>query len=392
MEPNLRLRHALYVSLATLGCAGPASATDVAVCTDLGNFTIELFDEQSPAHAANFLEYVDRGHYTGTIFHRVIGGFVVQGGGFNRDFGSKSVLAPVMNESKNGVPNARGTLSAARTSDPHSATSQFYVNLSDNAALNASGGDWGYTVFGRVSAGMDVIDAIAALPTGAGGPFSSDVTTPLVAANSMARIVEDRYPELAAAERHAALREDIDAAVTAGDNDAAAARLGEYRAACGQLGPELLFTEANVLAAVGRNPAAVESLGEYLRVADNTSEIYLEALSLSRELSSEAAEDRSTNEQRLAELTADCVFPTEPEIPDANETTMEMMVQTQGSVRIYIEASTEYLECLEEIVDDDDLAAEDRQLANAAYNSEVEGQEALAARWNAQRELFLSLQ
>ena len=161
-----RLPTTLAIACLALGSTGTAWATDVAVCTDAGNFTIELFDEQAPLHAANFLEYVDRGFYNGTIFHRVIEGFVVQGGGVTRTFRSKPTLPPVANEADNGLTNDRGTLSAARTSDPDSATSQFYVNLENNANLNRRGGDAGYTVFGRVSDGMPVIDNIAALPTG----------------------------------------------------------------------------------------------------------------------------------------------------------------------------------------------------------------------------------
>jgi len=390
MKPNMRIRHAMYISLLGLGIADSASATAVAVCTDLGNFTIELFDERSPAHVANFLEYVDQGYYTGTVFHRVIAGFMVQGGGYNREYRNKPTLAPVMNESKNGVRNDRGTVAAARTGDPHSATSQFYINLVDNASLNASGGDWGYSVFGRVSAGMEIIDDIAALSTGSGGPFRSDVTDPLVATTSMARIVEDRHPTLSTEERHATLLREIEAAVAANDNATAAERFGEYRAACGELAPELLFTEARVLAAVDRNPAAIESLDEFLRDADTTSETYLQALALSRQLDPAVNGQRSAAQQRLAELAGDCEFPTEPTIPDANVATMEQMVATQDDIKTYMEQSNELLECLDDLADD--LEDDDRDMIIAAYNDTVDGQQTVAESFNAQRVLFLSLQ
>lgn len=392
MTFDRRLTSALTISILALGYAVTADATDVAVCTDAGNFTIELYDEQAPAHAANFLQYVDRGFYNGTVFHRVIAGFVVQGGGYTREFRNKPTLDPIVNESQNGVPNDRGTLSAARTADPDSATSQFYVNLVNNASLNPAGNRIGYTVFGRVSEGMEVVDQIAALPTGPGGPFSSDVTTPLIAVTSMARVVPDRYPNLSTEDRHAAVRADIETAVAAGDNDAAAAHLNEYRAACGGFEPALLLTEAKVLAAVGNNPAAVESLNEYLRVADNTSEEYLAALALSRELESAAADEPTAAQQHLAELAADCEFPTQPSIPNATDATMETMVDAQNRVKAYMDESTELLACLNEIVEDDDLPDEDRELALTAYNNEVADQEALADRWNTQREQFLSQQ
>ncbi len=390
MKPNMRIRHAMYISLLGLGFADSSSATAVAVCTDLGNFTIELFDERSPAHVANFLEYVDRGYYTGTVFHRVIAGFMVQGGGYNREYRNKPTLAQVMNESKNGVRNDRGTVAAARTGDPHSATSQFYINLVDNASLNASGGDWGYSVFGRVSAGMEIIDEIAALSTGSGGPFRSDVTDPLVATTSMARIVEDRHPTLSTEERHATLLREIEAAVAANDDATAAERFGEYRAACGELGPELLFTEARVLAAVDRNPAAIESLYEFLRDADTTSETYLQALALSRQLDPAVNGQRSAAQQRLAELAGDCEFPTEPTIPDANVATMEQMVAGQDDIKTYMEQSNELLECLDDLADD--LEDDDRDMIIAAYNDTVDGQQTVAESFNAQRVLFLSLQ
>ncbi len=392
MLKTMRFRHALCTALLTVGYVGSANAIDVAVCTDAGNFTIELLDQQAPQHSANFLEYVDRGFYTGTVFHRVIDGFVVQGGGYTREFRSKITLDPVQNESRNGVGNSRGTLAAARTGDPHSATSQFYINLTNNVALNAEGENWGYSVFGQITEGMEIVDEIATLPTGPRGPFPTDVTDPLIAVTSMARIVEDRYPGVSDQERHEALRGDIESAIAAGDNDSLITHFGEYRAACGELGPELLFQEANALAEDGQNAAATESLGEYLRVADNTSETYLEALSLSRMLDPAAAAQASAQEQRLAELTSDCTFPDPPVIPDPENTTMENMVAVQTAVQSYIEESDELLECLEDVVDDDDLESEDRELAVSAYNNEVEVQEGLATNWNDARVRFLELQ
>jgi cyclophilin family peptidyl-prolyl cis-trans isomerase len=134
--------------------------------TSLGAFTIELFDKDAPVTVQNFLDYVDAGHFDGTVFHRVIPGFVVQGGGMTEDMRQKSTRAPIRNEADNGVKNRRGTLSMARTNDPHSATSQFFVNLKDNDFLDYRPGQHGYAVFGRVVEGMDVVDKIAAVRTG----------------------------------------------------------------------------------------------------------------------------------------------------------------------------------------------------------------------------------
>lgn len=143
----------------------------------MGSFTIELDEANAPKTVANFLGYVDAGHYNGTIFHRVISGFMVQGGGYDTSLTKKSVRAPVQNEADNGLKNKRGTVAMARTSDPHSATAQFFVNHAVNRFLDHSEKSergWGYAVFGEVTAGMDVVDAIAASETGAKGRFKKD--------------------------------------------------------------------------------------------------------------------------------------------------------------------------------------------------------------------------
>jgi cyclophilin family peptidyl-prolyl cis-trans isomerase len=134
--------------------------------TSHGPFTVELFPKEAPVSVENFLRYVDDGFFDGTIFHRIVPGFVLQGGGLTADFANKKTRAPISNEAKNGLKNARGTLSMARTSDINSATSQFFVNLVDNAFLDHGTRDYGYAVFGRVSDGMDVIDKIARVKTG----------------------------------------------------------------------------------------------------------------------------------------------------------------------------------------------------------------------------------
>ncbi|MEE4638813.1 MAG: peptidylprolyl isomerase [Wenzhouxiangella sp.] len=141
--------------------------------TSHGAITLELFEQEAPQSVANFIQYARDGHYDGTLFHRVIPNFMIQGGGFDTDFQQKSTREPIENEADNGLANARGTLAMARTNDPHSATAQFFINVTDNEFLNhrskASGQTWGYAVFGRVSDGMDVVDAIRAVDTGRRG-------------------------------------------------------------------------------------------------------------------------------------------------------------------------------------------------------------------------------
>jgi cyclophilin family peptidyl-prolyl cis-trans isomerase len=134
--------------------------------TSHGDFTVELDEESAPISAKNFLSYVDEGFYDGTIFHRVIPGFMIQGGGFDADMEHKAGHAPIRNEADNGLKNLRGSLAMARTNDLHSATSQFFINLVDNDFLNHRTGNFGYAVFGRVVGGIDAIDRIAKVKTG----------------------------------------------------------------------------------------------------------------------------------------------------------------------------------------------------------------------------------
>jgi cyclophilin family peptidyl-prolyl cis-trans isomerase len=134
--------------------------------TSHGTFVVELFPKEAPVTVENFLRYVDDGHFDGTIFHRIVPGFVIQGGGLTADFASRKTRPPIGNEARNGLKNLRGSLSMARTSDINSATSQFFVNLKDNAFLDHGPRDYGYAVFGRVTEGMEVIDKIAGVRTG----------------------------------------------------------------------------------------------------------------------------------------------------------------------------------------------------------------------------------
>ena len=147
---------------------------NVVIQTSKGAIEVELFADKAPLSVENFLQYARDGHYAGTVFHRVIPGFMVQGGGFDASMRQKATRAPIKNEADNGLKNERGTLAMARTSEVNSATSQFFINVANNDFLNHGGRDFGYAVFGKVTGGMDVVDAIIAAPTGSKGPFSKD--------------------------------------------------------------------------------------------------------------------------------------------------------------------------------------------------------------------------
>lgn len=163
---------------ATGALAADGGPIQVKLETNLGDILLELDQAKAPKTTANFLSYVKSGHYDGTIFHRVIQGFMAQGGGFTGDFRQKSTEAPIQNEADNGLQNLRGTIAMARTNDPHSATAQFFINYKDNGFLDYTAPNpqgWGYAVFGKVISGMEVVDQMATIPTGRGGPLPSDV-------------------------------------------------------------------------------------------------------------------------------------------------------------------------------------------------------------------------
>lgn len=166
------------------------TAPTVEVSTNHGTFVIALDPAKAPKSVENFLRYVDAKHYDGTIFHRVIPTFMVQGGGFDERMEKRAVGAAVQNEADNGLKNTRGTVAMARTNDPHSATAQFFVNVTDNAFLDHTAKHpqgWGYAVFGSVTEGMDVVDKIKGVRTGAVGTFSKDAPLENVVINSIRR-------------------------------------------------------------------------------------------------------------------------------------------------------------------------------------------------------------
>jgi peptidyl-prolyl cis-trans isomerase A (cyclophilin A)/peptidyl-prolyl cis-trans isomerase B (cyclophilin B) len=185
----LNLTRLFILSTAAVVPSGALAADpQVDLRTSVGTIRLELYPAKAPKTVENFLQYVKDGHYNGTVFHRVIDGFMIQGGGFESSYKQKPTRKPVANEAKAGVnaglKNEVGTVAMARTSDPDSATAQFFINVNDNAFLNwgdPKGDGVGYTVFGKVVSGMDVVTKIAKTPTGSGGPFQRDVPrTPVV--------------------------------------------------------------------------------------------------------------------------------------------------------------------------------------------------------------------
>lgn len=180
---KLLLAIAALAMLLTLQLANAANPK-VKMETSKGTIIIELYPDKAPKTVANFLDYVNSGAYDGTIFHRVIKGFMNQGGGFTVDYKKVETKAPITNEADNGLKNLKNTIAMARTNEPHSATNQFFINTADNVFLDHTAKSmrgWGYTVFGKVIEGENIVGAISRVPTGPGGPFASDVPrTPVV--------------------------------------------------------------------------------------------------------------------------------------------------------------------------------------------------------------------
>ncbi|PTR06365.1 peptidyl-prolyl cis-trans isomerase A (cyclophilin A)/peptidyl-prolyl cis-trans isomerase B (cyclophilin B) [Nitrosospira sp. Nsp5] len=173
----IKLLTALSLLFSTITTAYAANP-QVEIKTNFGTIVLELYPDKAPKTVGNFLSYVKDGYYTGTVFHRVIPGFMIQGGGFDKTLRQKPARQPVENEAANGLRNEIGTVAMARTSDPHSASAQFFINVANNAFLNHTAPTpqgYGYTVFGKVVKGMEIVNKIADTPTGPAGPFPSDV-------------------------------------------------------------------------------------------------------------------------------------------------------------------------------------------------------------------------
>jgi len=191
------MKNTLYLLLVSIFAATAAAQDRVPAHphiqfeTSEGLIVLELDGRRAPITVRNFLELIDSGYFDGTVFHRVIPDFMIQGGGFTPDLTSKEPDGSIANESGNGMQNMRGSIAMARTSDPHSAKAQFFINVNDNIALSPRPDRWGYAVFGNVIEGMDVVDAIAKVRTGPGGRFSQDVPVVPIVINKASRVVYD---------------------------------------------------------------------------------------------------------------------------------------------------------------------------------------------------------
>ena len=187
-------RPLVILSATAAGSGAMAADPQVDMKTSLGTIRLELYPAKAPKTVENFLQYVKDGHFNGTIFHRVIDNFMIQGGGFDKAYKQKPTRDSIQNEAKNGLKNDLGSVAMARTSAPHSASSQFFINGKNNDFLNAANAQdgWGYTVFGKVVSGMDVMTKISKTPTGSGGPFPTDVPREMVLIESVTLVADKK--------------------------------------------------------------------------------------------------------------------------------------------------------------------------------------------------------
>jgi cyclophilin family peptidyl-prolyl cis-trans isomerase len=367
-------------ALGALYAGATLHATEVAICTDHGRAVLELADEAAPQQVANFLRYVDMGYYSGTVFHRVQSGLFVQGGGLDRELRARSTLPPVPNESSNGLHNTRGSVAAARTDDPDSARSQFFVNLADNTEELEGGRGPGYTVFARVTEGMEVFDAIGRLPTGAAGPFRADVPMPLVAIKSVARLDAAALDALPAEGRQAVLKDAIVAAAAAGNAVDALESIGHYRALCGADDSEVALAEARMALALEDRRRALFALEELMATTDAADPAHAAAMELSREAATDSA--------MTSQLLAVCAPPAVPALPDASSVSEDEMLASQRQVREFVAAGEAYLACLSRVIDDEDRSAGLRNAAVEEHNRMVAAMEEIAAGFNEQVRIY----
>jgi cyclophilin family peptidyl-prolyl cis-trans isomerase len=380
MRPTKRTRFACAV-LATLSIGSTVCASEVVVCTDQGPFTIELYDQQAPLQTANFLRYVEQGFYSGTVFHRVVKGIIVQGGGHDRELKLRAALERVPNESRNGLSNERGTLAAARTSDPDSATSQFFINLADNEQFDATETEPGYSVFGRVTSGLEVLDAIGKLPTAAAGALAADVPEPLVAVSSMAVLDRDVLEAIPEDTRADVIQQRISDAAALNDADGTLEWIGHYRALCAPLDSYVLLMEANAAVIKGDLQRAEYVLADYFAVTDRTHPSYSSAQALARNLAPSVHPE-------VEQVFADCEIPHVPPLPNGSLDSLELMTERQAGVRDFMAESNLYLDCLSEVIDASAHTDEQRISAVERHNRMVTLMEHLAEEFNQQVRAF----
>lgn len=408
---------AALVTVVALFASSAAVAVDVRLCTNFGAVDIEIDDQLAPRHAANFLGYVNAGFYDGTIIHRIVPGTMVQGGRFDPSFRERTPSAPIANESNNGLENSRGTIAAARSDNPDSASSQFFFNLTDNSHLDGSNSAQGYTVFGRVTAGLDTLDEISELPSQTRGS-QQDVPVGLVEVQSAA--VLDRSPVfgLSIEPDPAELSADFDRVNARGDSAATLAALDAMKRSCVGLNPSQIVAGAEAAIALRQNDRARYLLEPYIAspgardsnrtvaesllraldsgaadIAASTTDIEGETfprdpVAISRDARAVGSDFRANSggfgetSRDIDDLIGRCRRPIAPSVPNGRFVERFALQSVERSVIQFRQSSELYLNCVRQVLEATDLDDNEMTAITRRYNDMVIELTAVSTRFN----------
>jgi peptidyl-prolyl cis-trans isomerase A (cyclophilin A) len=367
--------HFVLASIVSVVASPAAFAVDVRLCTTYGAVDIAIDDRAAPRHAANFLGYVNSGFYDGTILHRIVPGSMVQGGRFDVGLVERTPNGPIANESNNGLANRRGTIAAARSDDPNSATSQFFFNLADNPHLDSNNGVPGYSVFGRVTAGMETLDAIAQLPVQRIGNLN-DLPNPLVEIQSAATL--DRSPLFGVSIEAdpTSLAADFDAARARGDAAGTLDALDAMKRSCASLTPTQIVAGAEAAVTLGQLDRARYLLEPYVQKAT--------ALDPTRPAAERLLQSLPVSEQsrNVDEIVGHCRRPVAPSIPNGRFTELATLQQVEGAVLRYRQLSQLYLTCVMQAMQRADLDEAETIAVTERHNEMVIELTAVSVRFN----------
>jgi peptidyl-prolyl cis-trans isomerase A (cyclophilin A) len=381
---NLRIR-ILAIALFGVALSPQAFAVDVRICTAQGIIELELDERNAPAHARNFARYADSGFYSGTVIHRTVADTMVQGGGYDLALARRRPGEPIDNEAANGLSNRRGTIAASRSADPDSATAQFYINLADNTHLDATASSPGYTVFGRVTAGLDVLDGISRMPTRAMGELG-EVPAPLVELESVTVLERESIFGISVAPNPESLQAEFEAAMARNDASATIAAIDGLRRGCVTLNSRQHLAEAEAAIALGRNDRARFGLAQFLARATTLDPLLPRAQRLFASLPEPVMS--SDIERQLIQ----CRQPTAPSIPDGRFSELATMQLIESQVRRYRQLGESYLLCVARIIDAGELNELETIDATKRYNAVVIELTAAATRFNAAVAAFKAAQ
>jgi len=368
-----RYRFFLAAVLA-IAVAPQAFGLDIRICTPEGVVELELDERNAPQHVRNFAAYAESGYYSGTVVHRAVPGTMIQGGGYDAALERRRPGAPVPSEAANGLSNRRGTIAASRGDDPDSATSQFFINLADNTHLDGTAESPGYTVFGRVTAGLDVLDAISRRPTRQMGELG-EVPYPLVEFESVT--VRERQSLFGASVEPdpASLQAAFDEAAARGGAAATLAAIDALREACIGLDSRQQLAEAEAAVELGRIDRARYGLSRFLARTGRLDPLLPRAQRLYAGLPAPVTSD-------IGRQLARCRRPDAPSIPDGRSSELTTLQAVESEVRRYQQLGDDYLSCVARSIDSGDLTELETIDATASYNQVVIELTATATRFN----------